>query len=116
MLEDNSEQAKALLNSKAFEGATEIGLFLESEAKLRTPVDTGLLRSSIFYRTKKTGEGERTVVVGTGTEYAIYVEKGTKKQKAQPFLKPALFDNLSKIRAIIRGVFADVWFKRSLTC
>jgi len=33
-------------------------------------------------------------------EYAPYVELGTEKQRAQPFLRPALFDNEENIKRI----------------
>ncbi len=58
----------------------------EAAAKRRAPVDTGALRSSIQSRfpTKLTGE------VTVGVNYAIYVEYGTYKMRAQPFLAPAL--------------------------
>ena len=44
-----------------------IGLRAESYAKLKCPVDTGLLRNSIAHAVKK---GEYTVYVGTNVEYA----------------------------------------------
>lgn len=58
----------------------------EAAAKRRAAVDTGAMRSSIQSRfpTKLTGE------VTVGVDYAIYVEYGTYKARAQPFLAPAL--------------------------
>lgn len=34
--------------------------------------------------------GEATWVVGTNTEYAVYVEFGTSRMAAQPYLRPAV--------------------------
>lgn len=60
-------------------------LRIEAEAKKLCPVDTGRLRASIA--TQRLGPA--TYGVGTGVEYAPYVEFGTRKMSAQPFLRPA---------------------------
>lgn len=57
---------------------------IEAGAKRRTPVKTGRLRSSIRTDVKKLAAD-----IGTNTEYAPFVEFGTVKQRAQPFLFPA---------------------------
>ena len=68
-------------------GAT--ALFVQTEAKNRTPVDTGRLRSSlqiVFYNRGL------TAFVGTNVEYAPYVEFGLRSRPnypAQPYLGPA---------------------------
>lgn len=72
------------------------GLRVERDAKIKVPVDTGRLRSSIA--TRLTAEGDsRYVEVGTNVKYAPYVEYGTSKQPAQPFLYPAFAENKQKI-------------------
>lgn len=63
----------------------------EAGAKRRAPVDTGRLRSSITHRLGRDSEG-LFVDVGTDVEYARFVELGTSKTAAQPFLLPALDD------------------------
>lgn len=60
-------------------------LLLERRAKQNCPVDTGKLRASIT-----TEVGKLEAEVGTNVEYAQYVEFGTSKQSAQPFMRPAL--------------------------
>ena len=60
-------------------------LTLEKDAKQNCPVDTGRLRASIT-----TEIGKLEAEVGTNVEYAQSVEFGTSKQKAQPFMRPAL--------------------------
>ena len=60
-------------------------LTLEKNAKQNCPVDTGKLRASI-----STEVGNLEAEVGTNVEYALCVEFGTSKQKAQPFMRPAL--------------------------
>lgn len=72
-----------------------IGQYVEGEAKTNAPVDTGLLRSSIDHKTT-----EDRSIIGTNTEYAGFVEKGTRYQKAQPFLEPAVTKNINNIKHI----------------
>jgi len=60
-------------------------LEVEKEAKRICPVDTGRLRNSI-----STAKGDKTTMfVGTNVEYAPYVEFGTHKMSAQPYMRPA---------------------------
>lgn len=76
-------------------------LMVEAEAKLRSPVDTGHLRRSITHEVES--DNEKTVGrVGTNVEYAIWVEKGTSKTPAQPFLIPSVEENQDKIQDIFR--------------
>jgi HK97 gp10 family phage protein len=58
-------------------------------AKRLAPVDTGRLRSSITWEMGQEG----TVIVGrvgTNVHYAPYLEFGTRRMRARPFLRPAL--------------------------
>lgn len=52
-------------------------------------VRTGRLRASITWRLGKDGESPY-VDVGTAVHYAPYVELGTSRMDARPFLRPAL--------------------------
>lgn len=61
------------------------GLMCEAEAKTNCPVDTGNLKASIHYE----NTGPMSCSVGTAVEYAPYVELGTYKMRAQPYLFPA---------------------------
>ena len=79
-----------------------IGLLVEGEAKLRAPVDSGTLKGSITHDVDK-----NTVRIGTNLEYAGYVEKGTSKMRAQPYLTPALEDNIEEIKDIVREVYEN---------
>lgn len=65
------------------------GIIMQNTARELCPVDTGRLRSSI---TMKQGEGVNGpyVEVGTNVAYAAWVEYGTSKSPAQPFLRPGL--------------------------
>jgi HK97 gp10 family phage protein len=62
---------------------------VQGGAQRLCPVDTGRLRSSITHRLEQDGIG-LVAYVGTNVEYAIYVELGTSRTPAEPFLRPAL--------------------------
>lgn len=73
------------LNTKA---VRKTAVDIASTAKSSAPVDTGYLRSSI----RPGGGGGGDVAVGTVTpaaNYASYVEHGTARMRARPFLAPA---------------------------
>lgn len=62
---------------------------VHNRAKQLCPVDTGRLRSSISWRIDRVG-GQAVGVVGTNVNYAPFVELGTRRMSARPFLRPAL--------------------------
>lgn len=101
---------------------TKCAYLVENAAKENCPVDTGRLRNSITHDVI----GEEAII-GTNVEYAPYVEFGTglfndegrkdvpwtyqsadgtwhstSGQKPQPFLEPALDDNLGEISRILK--------------
>ena len=69
----------------------------ETYAKQLCPVDTGNLRNSITHEQMD----EKTEVIGTTVKYAPFVELGTVKMKARPFLRPAAEDHTAEYRYII---------------
>jgi HK97 gp10 family phage protein len=75
----------------------------EAEAKINAPVDTGALRNSIF--AKKLNKD--TAMVGVGVDYAAYLEFGTHRQAAQPYLLPAVYKVL-RDSALIKKLFKNV--------
>jgi HK97 gp10 family phage protein len=60
------------------------GKLIETACKEFCPVDTGRLRSSILAE----AVSEREVDVAPHTDYAAYVEFGTYKMDAQPYMSP----------------------------
>ena len=88
--------AKALDNNKS-KTLEAIGVYVEGEAISRCPVYTGNLRSSLNHKTTKD-----SVIVGTNVEYALWVEKGTSRQKAQSFLSPAVEQNTGTIKKLAK--------------
>ncbi len=73
------------------------GNIVKASAKLNVPVDTGNLKGSIYQLLDKRNLKE---IIYTNVEYSANVEMGTVHQNAQPYLRPALNDNLDNIRKI----------------
>ena len=116
------EKVMEMIGTKA-EGYAKLEL-THSEA-----VDTGRLRNSITHSTKdhsanlaytwrksskgrgtpagadtttsRGGEEDAAVYLGTNVEYAPYVEFGTSKMAARPYLRPAFNDHLNEYRNMI---------------
>ena len=91
-VEINGDALRELFESPSGEVAKDLqrrALQVDRAAKRNCPVDTGRLRSSITNEIGQDGEG-LVAVIGTNVEYAPYVELGTSKMAAQPFLLPAL--------------------------
>lgn len=84
---------------KTMERALEkIGIVGEAYAKEKCPVDTGTLRNSISHAVDN-----NTAIIGTNVEYAPYVELGTFKMDAQPYLRPAVENHIKEYKEIAKG-------------
>lgn len=59
---------------------------MNSKMQKLAPVDTGIMKRSITSEVKNGGLNGKS---GPHTNYASYVEYGTRFQNAQPFVKPA---------------------------
>ena len=77
-------------------GLEAIGLVAEGYAKENCPVDTGRLRNSISHQAD-----DGAVYIGTNVEYAPYVELGTSKMAARPYLRPAAENHGDEYRALM---------------
>lgn len=109
-IEDNSKDFLKELDDRIPPALEECGLAAEKFAKEEvtkkvydTPESpnyrrTGNLRNGISHATD-----EKTAYVGTNVEYAPYVEMGTVKMKARPFIKPAVTDHQSEYQKIIEA-------------
>jgi phage protein, HK97 gp10 family len=85
---------------KAMEGALEDiawagALPIMNEARALAPVKTGNLRRSIHIETTEKSPTRVVASVGPHVDYAIYLEYGTRRMHARPFLRPA-FDGKQK--------------------
>lgn len=97
--QDNTEPAVDGIDSAIGRALEEIGLLAENYAAKKCPVDTGNLRGSITYEVDAAGNA---VYIGTNVEYAPYVELGTSRQKAQPFLRPAASEHGEQYRKVLK--------------
>ena len=94
---DNTEAVKGGLKSAFARALERIGLQAEGYAKDLCPVDTGNLRNSITH----TSDG-KAAYIGTNVTYGKYVELGTVKMAAQPYLRPAAADHAGTYRNIVK--------------
>lgn len=100
---DNSAAVRAALDAAKARSLEGCGSVLEAFAKQLCPVDTGRLRDSITHEV----HGDSTSA-GTNVEYAPYVELGTSKMAAKPYLKPALFDNAKTYVDIVKNEYSKL--------
>jgi HK97 gp10 family phage protein len=79
------------------------GLRIEKLAKRNAPWDTGYMSMSIY--SWKAGDFKSEII--SPANYSIWVEEGTRRQAAQPFLGPAVDSDypvfLSNIKKIVGG-------------
>lgn len=97
--EDNARQVAEGIESAIDVALEKIGLLAEGYAIKKCPVDTGRLRGSITHEVDFDGDA---VYIGTNVEYAPYVELGTSRQKAQPFLRPAALEHGAQYRQVLK--------------
>lgn len=99
---DNTDTIKDLVRAQTRVALEAVGLQAENYAKRLCPVDTGNLRNSITHTSD-----DDTAYIGTNVEYAPYVEYGTSRTKAQPFLKPAANDHVSEYHDIFEYYYRN---------
>lgn len=80
------------------EAAAEV---LAEEARAESPVDTGMLRNSIA--PDPVDRDALAVDIVVHAEHGIYVEMGTRKMRANPFMRRAIARSKSLIMAILAG-------------
>lgn len=93
-----SAQAQRTVGRDSLRSAARV---VVAKAKQRVPVDSGLLKRSIT-QTVSVGNGKFEALVGYRKKafYGGFVELGTSKMAAQPFLRPALDESHAEIEAV----------------
>lgn len=78
-----------------------LGIDVERKAKQLCPVKTGRLRSSISHKQGRDSRGPY-VDIGTSVKYGPFIEFGTSRMAAQPFLRPAFAEALNAAVGVFR--------------
>jgi len=86
-IQDGIRNAPKHLARAYEEGLNDAAVIIAQEAKRIVPVKTGKLQNSIFVR--RSGVNKYEIVAAT--TYAGFVEYGTSKMVARPYLRPALY-------------------------
>lgn len=99
----NHPDVKYLLNN--------IGNKVRGDSKKRTPVDTGKLRDSWYFRTN---DSKKEVFISNKTDYAHYVENGT--NTGQGSFKPGvkmLDKSMNDMKNIYLKTMIDDFYKKN---
>lgn len=113
---DNSDKVLNALPEQIEQALIAVGMAAESNAKMEIThavydqpearsgyVRTGRLRNSL---THEVLEGEKAVIVGSNVEYAKYVEGGTMKMPARPYLRPAIVNHVDEYKALVEAALS----------
>jgi HK97 gp10 family phage protein len=74
---------------------------IAADARDLCPVDTGTLRDSIAVEAAEENlESGPSISIVAKTDYAAFVEEGTRTHRAQPFLRPALNKHRSSAKGL----------------
>lgn len=132
LVEIDTRRLNALIRKIPGNVATAVGataFAIQRQAQINAPVDTGALRNSIYTRIGNRPDGysamaaevtslkpdavlgqlpepenATTAYVGPSVEYGVYVELGTSKRGAKPYLGPAV----EAVAASLAEKFGDV--------
>jgi len=113
IFKSNRAAVEALMQKTVRSALDTVGDQAVGWAQDLAPVDTGNLKSSLDHQE----ESNDTEIVGASNEkapykdvdYAICVELGTHRMHAQPFLRPAIENNLRTIQQIVEDAFSDAF-------
>ncbi len=78
---------------------------IQAKAAQIAPVRTGFLRNSIQVSPVDSLEAH----VNVGAEYGQYVEYGTSRMAARPYIGPAVEDNIPKMLDALEKVIMGAW-------
>ena len=97
--------AATTVGARAAAATRKAGADITRDAKTLAPVDTGNLRASIGMETTGDGRaGSMTVSIGPTAHYGAYVEQGTSRMAAQPYLAPATQRHVPGWRAALEHI------------
>lgn len=102
-LEINTDAVLDALEEQTETVLTAWGMQGETYAKQLSPVDTGRLRNSLTY---EVDAPDKSVTIGSAVEYAPFVENGTSRRIANPFLRPAIIDHRADYESIMKNILS----------
>lgn len=110
-LTDNSDLIKDALEDQVEQALIAVGITAENNAKReitravydtpesKTYIRTGRLRNSL---THSVAMDEKAVYIGSAVEYAAYVELGTSRMRARPYLRPAVANYTDEYKNLVK--------------
>jgi HK97 gp10 family phage protein len=104
ILKDNRAAIRAQIRTALVSILSEAAEGIETQAKSIVPVDTGALRDSIL----AAPSGVLRFSVTANRDYAGFVELGTSRQGAQPYLMPSALYIAGLLPSIARRNLASV--------
>ena len=109
----NVDAAQYTIKELSRAALKDVAKLVRKEAKAKAPKDKGNLRKNIATWVKASKRSDNVELqIGVydnktakkkglkSAFYAMFIEFGTKNQRARPFLKPAVYENIDKIRDI----------------
>ena len=108
---DNTDKVFQAFNTAIGAGLNVIGMEAAGYTQDNTPVRTGNLSNSVDWEVK---EGEKAVYVGfsnqkttTNVKYAIFVEEGSRNNKAHHMLRRAATEHNAEYRQILEDAMKN---------
>lgn len=89
-----------IYNDKKYRTLIAIGDFCKDKMDFYVPVDTGYLKSKNDYVVTRAFQQKLRLI--NDCYYAGFVEFGTSRMVAQPFIRPAFENHIMEIREIVR--------------
>jgi HK97 gp10 family phage protein len=93
------KQMEKELESDVRRAVKESSYLMEAQAKALAPVRTNYLRSNIKTTIKDGGMSSEVI---SHAEYSLFVEFGTSKQEAQPYMMPSYFKARNHFENLLR--------------
>lgn len=101
--------AGASVGSRARDVVRKTAYDIERDAKALVAVDTGNLKNSIGHSDLRLGtSGQLAVEIGPTANYGIFLELGTSRMPAQPFMGPAADRNEPGFEAAMGQLAGDI--------
>lgn len=106
-LEWNGPQVLGEITEALVDTLAELTDLGEANLEAITPYDSGYLLSTTFCDLFWDGQNRIVIQLGAEAYYAIYVEMGTSKMRAQPFIRPTLDLLVSRLVPTYRAQLAQ---------